>query len=216
MGYSGRLRRLRARMRGADLDGFLVLEPANVLYLSGFRGDWAWLLVAPRAAVLFTDFRFVEQAAREVPPAVRVREVKAGGWAEATAAVCHSAGLGRLGLEGEAIPRSTWNALERALGRKALRPVGDWVGDLRMAKEPAEVAAISRSARLAARVLSETVGSLRPGMTEAAVAAEIVCRIRRSGAREAFEPIVAFGPHSSQPHAVSGRRAIRGQGILLI
>ena len=85
-----------------------------------------------------------------------------------------------------------------------------------MAKEPAEVAAISRSARLAARVLSEAVDSLRPGMTEAAVAAEIVCRIRRSGAREAFEPIVAFGPHSSQPHAVSGRRAIRGQGILLI
>lgn len=216
MDYACRRRRLRARMREAGLDGFLALEPANVSYLSGFRGESAWLLISARAAVLFTDFRFREQAAREAGPAVRVREVRGEGLAAAAAAVCRQASLRRLGLEGETISRSSWRALASARGKRFLRPVGDWVGEARMVKDADEIERIARSARLSVRVLSGALGVLRPGMTEAELAAEIVFRIRKEGGREAFDPIVAFGPHASEPHAIPGRRPIRGRGILLI
>jgi len=85
-----------------------------------------------------------------------------------------------------------------------------------MVKDADEIGLISRSARCSARVLSEALSALRAGMTEAALAAEIVYRIRRTGGEEAFDPIVAFGPHSSEPHARASRRRIRGKGILLI
>ncbi len=203
-------------MRQAGVGAFLAMAPADVSYLSGFRGESAWCLIFPRAAVLLTDFRFVEQAAREAGPAVRVREIRGEGLAAAAAAVCRQGSLRRLGLEGELISRSAWRALASALGKRALIPVADWVGDLRTAKDAGEIARIARAARLSVRVLGEALAALRPGMTEAELAAEIVYRIRKAGGKESFDPIVAFGPHSSEPHALPGRRPIRGRGILLI
>ncbi len=216
MDYAVRRRRLRARMNRAGLDGFLAVEPANVSYLSGFRGETGWLLVSSRSAVLFTDFRFREQASREAGPAVRVREAGSEGLSGATAAFCRRSGLRRIGLEGEAIPRGSWRALEAALGKRALLPVGDWAGEMRTVKDPLESARIARASRLAVRALNDALVGLRTGMTEAELAARIVFRIRSSGGREAFDPIVAFGPHSSEPHAIPGRRPIRGRGLLLI
>ena len=45
----------------------LVQGPENRRYLSGFTGSAATLVIAQEAAVLITDFRYIEQATAQAP-----------------------------------------------------------------------------------------------------------------------------------------------------
>jgi Xaa-Pro aminopeptidase len=54
------------------LDGFLAAFSPNLRYLSGFTGSNGNLLIAPGAAILFTDPRYSIQAAEETACSVRI------------------------------------------------------------------------------------------------------------------------------------------------
>src|SRR5262245_8344076 len=54
-------------VRQRKLDGFLVSDPVNVSYLTGFRGEASPLLVAPAKSLLISDARFDEQIEEECP-----------------------------------------------------------------------------------------------------------------------------------------------------
>src|ERR1035437_5042679 len=60
---------LRRRLTKAGLHGLLVTHLPDVRYLTGFTGSSAALAVTRRAARLFTDGRYTEQAAAEVQAA---------------------------------------------------------------------------------------------------------------------------------------------------
>src|SRR5258708_12925216 len=67
---------LVSKLNEAKLDCLLVAGPANWYYLTGFTGESAALIVAPRGTTLFTDGRFTFQA-REETSGVRVVVQKA-------------------------------------------------------------------------------------------------------------------------------------------
>ena len=86
-----------------------------------------------------------------------------------------------------------------------------------MVKSPAEVELIRRSVATNSEAFSRTIGSIRPGVTESSVAAELDYRMRQLGAEgSAFETIVAAGSHSALPHARPGSRKIGNDELLLI
>src|SRR5260370_16789939 len=60
-----RIKAVRRRLEAERTDALLVTQRANVLYLCGFTGDSGALLVEPHRTTLFTDGRFVAQAAQE-------------------------------------------------------------------------------------------------------------------------------------------------------
>ena len=62
-----RLERLRIKLAEQELDAFFVSSPENRRYLSGFSGSAGFLIVSKDAAVLATDFRYVEQAGQQAP-----------------------------------------------------------------------------------------------------------------------------------------------------
>ncbi|MEK7872584.1 MAG: aminopeptidase P family N-terminal domain-containing protein, partial [Chloroflexota bacterium] len=62
-----RLRRLREKLSEKELDAVFITAPENRRYLSGFTGSAGHLLVSARRAMLATDFRYWEQAARQSP-----------------------------------------------------------------------------------------------------------------------------------------------------
>src|SRR5690349_20395786 len=75
------------------LDGFLVTNPTNVRYLTGFTGEATYLLINERELLLVSDGRFEQQLKEECPglPAyirqpgqklvpVVVQQLKAFGW----------------------------------------------------------------------------------------------------------------------------------------
>src|SRR5947209_7993495 len=62
-----RRERLAQALSEQGLGYFLVSNPTNVTYLTGFSGESSYLLLAKNRTVLISDFRFIEQLAEECP-----------------------------------------------------------------------------------------------------------------------------------------------------
>ena len=57
---NGRVERLRAEMERLEIASFLVSNPVNVRYLTGFESSNAFVLVKYEEVVLMTDGRYAE------------------------------------------------------------------------------------------------------------------------------------------------------------
>ncbi len=64
---SSRVKKLQDKFSGLKIDGFLVTDPLNIYYLSGFTGDAGVLLITEKDKYLITDSRFEEQIKTENP-----------------------------------------------------------------------------------------------------------------------------------------------------
>jgi len=221
---AGRIRKLRARMRDNKLDAIIIIDPADVSYLTGFSGDDSVLLISQHRKVLVTDSRYVIQAREECPGlAMKVRK---GGMSAVVGEVMESWGLAAsgtsrkklpiIGIDPNTITAAALKAYRKAVGR-GLRLNSGLVGELRQCKDDFEVEQIRKAVRIAETALKETLKSIKPGVTELEVAAELEYEMARRGGRPAaFESIVAFGAHGAQPHARPGRgRLGKNQSILI-
>ena len=207
--------RLVESLAEAGLDALFVSSPPNIRYLSGFTGSSALLLAVPGRSVLFTDPRYAIQSAEECD--CRVRVVKRT-LITALAAAARRLGLRRIGFEQQHLTCDLWQSLRNNLAAGVdLVPASGLVEELRAVKSPAEVALIRQSARTCRAAFQRAVRRIRPGLTEAALAAEIDHQMRRLGAEgPAFETIVAAGPNAVLPHARPGSRPLRNNELLLI
>ena len=58
--FAQRRERLSQRIESAAVDSFLITNPINVSYLTGFSGDSSYLILAKARAILVSDARFTE------------------------------------------------------------------------------------------------------------------------------------------------------------
>lgn len=92
------------------------------------------------------------------------------------------------------------------------------MGALRMKKDADEIEKMKQAARIAQEAMRVTLQSLREGMTEKAVANELIIQLLRAGSDPhlPFSPIVAFGENSANPHAVPTTRTLKPGDLLLV
>lgn len=198
------------------IDALLVSAPPNVRYLSGFTGDNGLLLVTPDWMTLFTDPRFTIQAAEECTCEVKI--VTKTPLDQGALQAIRKKRLKRVGFEAARMHYEVYRRSADALppGVK-LKPVGPLVDKLRMVKSDDEIARIRRSVLTNSEAFEKAVRSIRPGVRESAIAAELEYQMRRLGAEKAaFETIVAMGPRSALPHAQPTARKLSADEILLI
>jgi Xaa-Pro aminopeptidase len=198
---TSRLARLRPALDDAGANSLLETHLPNIYYLTGFSGDSGALLVEPSAVTLFTDGRFTIQA-REETHGIRAN-IHKGPLLEAVGAHLHGKRRLKVAVSPSHVTLAAWKAIRKAAGG-GLKwvAVDGLVERLRCVKDAAEIDQIRKAARLGSHVMEETIRTIRPGITELEVAAEIVYRMRRAGASgESFESIVAAGPRSALPHA---------------
>jgi Xaa-Pro aminopeptidase len=105
--------------------------------------------------------------------------------------------------------RAALPGAEQVLASAALR-------DLRMRKNPAEVAALREAGEAIDRVHARVPGWLRAGRTERQVAADIADAILEEGHARVDFTIVASGPNAASPHHdVSDRVLQRGDAVVV-
>jgi Xaa-Pro aminopeptidase len=198
---TSRLARLRHAVDAAHANSLLETHLPNIFYLSGFSGDSGALLVESSAVTLFTDGRFTIQA-KEETRGVRVH-IHKGALLEAVGAHLRARRRLSVAVSPSRLTLAAWKAIRKAAGGSLKWVAVDGlVESLRRVKDAAEIDQIRKAALLGSRVMEETIRTIRPGITELEVAAEIVYRMRRAGASgESFESIVAAGPRSALPHA---------------
>ena len=187
----------------AGAKALLVTHMPDVRYLCGFTGSNGALVLGAGKATLYTDGRYTAQAKAEaVGTRVVIAQRSAGRWR------CARRGGGgrdavrvRCGADdrGGAGGDARGGAGERAAA--LFVPVGPVVAELREVKDEDEIGVIRRAAGLGCRLFETMLGSIRSGMTEVAVAAELEHAARLAGAeRMSFDTIVASGERSALPH----------------
>jgi Xaa-Pro aminopeptidase len=205
---SERLKRCRALLDSAGVDGIVVSHPVDVRYLSGFRGDDATLVVTRDAALICTDSRFWEQVRAEVT-GFTLAEARGELLAETAAAAAEHLGpAATLGFQGSAVSYADYRTLRRR-HRGRLRDLRLRVSLLRVVKSESEIAVMRRAAEVTDAAVAAVVSRGLVGRSEAEVAWDLRAEYQRLGAEgEAFPAIVASGDHGAQAHALPGDRII--------
>jgi len=210
-----RLRRLREVMRRRNLSAFLVTDPSDQFYLTGFDGEDGAALISPNRVYLITDGRFDEAADLHASWARKI--VRRGGLMEAASKLINRRRMVRVGIQPTHISMQDAAELRRSASAARLVPVREALDDLRLRKDGTELAAIRRAIDIAQKAFTATRRRIRPGRSERQIAADLEHEMRRLGADAAsFPTIVAMGPNASLPHARPGdRRVERGSAILI-
>jgi Xaa-Pro aminopeptidase len=213
--YGERCDAARVLTSEAGVDALLVSNPPNVRYLTGFTGSSGILALTDTERVLFTDFRYREQAEAEVGQAFRVTIVERDAWQRAVTFLADG-GVGRIGYAGNSVPRTESDRLA-GLTRAEVLPTKGLVEGLRVRKDAAEIEAIRRAAALAEEALEATLTHVHAGMREVDVAARLEAEMRIRGSEwHPFPTIVASGPRAALPHAGTTDRVIAAGDFLLI
>ncbi|MBI4420839.1 MAG: aminopeptidase P family protein [Gemmatimonadetes bacterium] len=208
---------LVALLEQEGVDGLIVTHLPNVRYLTGFSGTAGVAMVLPDVTVFLTDFRYRTQAGDEVGPAARVEIVGADLWARLWQVLGEYPHAANLGYEAQAVTVHQAGRFSRGDLPCRLTPVTDVVERLRVKKDPAEVAAIRRSALLAGEALRAALACVRAGQRESDVAAVLEAELRRRGTEwHPFPTIVASGPRAALPHARTTSRVIERGDLLLL
>ncbi len=218
MDHSGRRARAAATSRAAGVGALLVAPGSDLTYLTGYRifsserltclvlgSDGAATLVlpeleAPRAAAIAPDLARATWTETEDPYALVASLVTQPG---------------ALGLSDQ-----MWAAfalrLQDSLPGRAFRVASEVTRELRMRKDPAELAALRAVSAAADRAYARAVDLDFAGRSELDVAADLAALLRDEGHDEVMFTIVAAGEDGASPHHHTAERRIRTDDAVVL
>ncbi len=201
MTTADRRERLVSALADRELDGIFVTTLVNVRYLTGFTGSNGALLVPHDGApVFFTDGRYRDQAAKELPDIEHVIERDLAAAATARMAT-GSAATGTWGIETHTLSVDAHANLVSLTPAATLTPAGRVVEELRVVKDAEEIAHLRTACRISTEALDGLLAGPLVGRTERDVARDLESRMLDLGAEAiAFETILASGENSAIPH----------------
>ncbi len=207
-----RIQRLLCKMQELELDAMLIDSRSNRRYMSGFSGSSAMLYITPKRQVLITDFRYLEQAAKECPDYQIIDQGSIG--LLRTALKCASEdGVKSIGFESSHVSYATYMGFAE---HKAFNfvPTLKVIEDFRKIKDHVELEKLAKAEHIGDLAFNHIIefmkDNYRQGITETDVALEIERVMRKNGATgTSFDSIVATGAKSSLPHAQPGNETFK-------
>ncbi len=216
--YKARLKKLRQEFKRSKISALLITKSVNIQYLTGFRGEDSWALVTSSKVYLISDFRYQEEIKKEFPWVILELRGKAGKTIfDAVRHLARKNNVKCFGFESRNISYASFQSLKTACKKTRLVPTKGLVESVRMVKDPTEIKALKKAARITDKTLSKMLKKARRGLKELDLKYYAESQIRELGGEgPAFDIIVASGPKSSCPHANTGRNTLKnGTGLLI-
>jgi Xaa-Pro aminopeptidase len=209
---STRADRLAAAVGEQGLDALVITNMPNLRWATGFTGTNGAAVIGPDIRVFFTDFRYVEQAEKQVPDFDRTR---AG---QSLLNDLAARLTGRVGFEDQWLSVRAFERLKSAADSGVeLVGASGIVEGLREVKEPYEVETMRAAAGIADHAYEELAERGIGGRTEKEIAAALEVRMRELGAEDrSFPAIVASGAHGALPHAVPRDVAVERDTFMIV
>jgi Xaa-Pro aminopeptidase len=208
-----RVAAVRRHLNREKIDCLVLTKPANVTYVTQFKGDDSWAIITRRMVYLLTDSRYAEQAQAECRRCKVVE--RTGPITEATTKLVQKLkSVNTVHVEAST-SLGDFQALKKRT-RVRLRTAAGIIEAVRTTKDKTEIMVIRSAARIANSALRLVLPRTKPGITENELAGALDFEIRKLGARNSFETIVAFGANASRPHHQPGRRKLRKNDSILI
>lgn len=200
-----RVLKLRAEMERLNLDAILIEESKNKRYISGFTGTAGSIIMTKEKNILFTDFRYTQQAKNQTED-FEIVEISR---TNPITNFLKEMDMKRLGFEDDKMSFSTYSNYKEALSSTEMIPLKGLMLDLRAIKDEKELEVIRQASKIADNGFKYILGFIKPGMKESDVALELEFFMRKQGATGvSFDFIVASGKRSSMPHGVASDKVI--------
>jgi len=211
-----RLEQLAALAGLGGVDVVLLAPGPDLRYLTGYDAkplERLTCLVVPAHGTPVLVVPTLERAAAEASPAGALSIVDFGETDDPYAGVAALLADQQVHADVVAVDNLMWAekllAFERAFPTATIRLAGEFIIEMRIRKSPDEVEAL-RAAGAAIDGVHERMGEwLRPGRTEAAVAADIADAILAASHASVDFTIVGSGPNGASPHHDSSQRVIQ-------
>lgn len=209
-------RQIQELLTTSRCDGVLITHPPIVRWATGFAGSNALVFMDAKGIALVTDARYAGAAEelkgmkalvahRETLTAVLKREL--------------GSSIQRIGFQADHVSVAAAKRIQSALAPAKLVPLTDTLSRQIASKSKPEIASITKAQQATDATFTEILTVIAPGMTEKAIAAELIYRQLQHGADGIypdFWPIVASGPNSALPHSQPTDRRIQpGDPVLL-
>lgn len=198
---------LKALLPGFGIDGMLVTKMQNRMYLSGFTGSAGALVIGKGGQSLITDFRYTEQAGMQAE-GFNVVIHGAGGFYRTIMAEARKLGITRIGFEAQDLTVDEFSGYEAEAAGLTLVATKGIVEKMRSVKEAAELDKLRHVCRLTDKLFDHILETLKPGMSETALASEIDIWMIRNGMESSFGTIVASGKRGALPHGRASEKLI--------
>jgi Xaa-Pro aminopeptidase len=208
-----RIKSIRRELNRKKIDCLIVTRPANVTYTTGFMGEDSWAVITGRAVYLVTDSRYTEQAQKECVGCGMVQ--RKDSLADAVAKLLKRS----KSIRTAAVEKSTSVAAFWALKKQVklrLKTIAGVIEAQRECKDDKEINTIKTAVSITTRALKQIRRYVKAGVTESELAGRLDFEIRKLGAWNSFETIVAFGPNASRPHHQPSKRRLRKRDTVLI
>lgn len=192
----------------AHTPAFLVTNLTNLRYLTGLNMTAGVLLAIPRRCILFVDSRYREMADRS-DARVLVKDI---GELPMTLA-----DVRRCGFEADDVVVQRRDSWSKKFPKTKFLPTMGVLQSFRRQKEDDELLRLRRARRMTKELLRRVPSILRRNITEERLARQLLEWALELGADGlSFDPIVAFGTHTSCPHHRPSTRALQKGHIVQI
>jgi Xaa-Pro dipeptidase len=224
--FPTRLAHLSKSIRISNLDALALNPSPSLAYLTGlhfhlserpvvafFTADSAPVIVLPELEMLkLGNLPFKLQA---FPYGENPAE-----WESVFQKAGQSLGLQgrRIGVEPQHLRLLEFCRLKAIAGETECLDAANIIGDLRICKEKHEISSMRKAVKVAQAALEATIPSIKVGVSEKEIAAELVVQLLRHGSQPEmpFSPIVSSGPNSANPHASPSDRKLQEGDLLVV
>lgn len=224
--HVSRLEALREAMRSDGLDAMLFNPGPSMPYLTGLHfhiSERPVVLCVPVSGtptIVLPELESakLDHASFELNSELYGEDVSS--WPQAYARSLEQANLAsgaRVGIEPRSLRVLELRLIESALPDVELVSGEQVVASLRAQKDEAELQLMQEAVRMAQNALTDTLPHVVVGVSEKEISARLIQNLlmQGSGGELPFQPIIAFGANSANPHAVpTGYRAREGDLIL--
>jgi len=198
------IKKAKRNLKNLPVDGIVILNINNIFYLTGFTGDAGVLYLTPKKAFFISDLRFEGIAEKEIKNCKVILSKK--GYFQALKEVVSEK---TIGYE-ESVPYGIVKSLKSALKGIKLKPIKDFVEDLRIVKDEDEIKLLKQAAHIGDKALKNVFPIIKPGIKERDIAIELEYQMRKFGGDGvSFKTIVASGVRGATPHATASNKKIR-------
>ena len=208
-----KIRLLRERLRNLKLEGMIVTNPVSIKYLTNIENEGT-LLITRIENIFLTYTMFLESVRKTVTinDEIIVADFRDVSEYENFFLFCEN-----VGFEENYVTYKQYYYLKQKYKVNNLSETEDIIEKLRAVKDNEEIYKIKKACEITDKCFNHLLEFIKVGKTEKEIAFEIEMFFRKNGAEGlAFNPVVAIGENSADPHWKPSDRAVQTADPILI
>lgn len=207
-----KLNQLQKLLSSHNIDALLVTNPVNRRYITGFTGTAGIALITQNENVFITDFRYTEQASKQVNGFTIIEQTKS--LEQEIREQLDRLEIKNLGFEKNTVSYGSYQQYSEIFNI-TLVPTAGLIEGLRLIKTTEEIEILKEAAKIADDTFEHILPFIKPGVREIDIANELEFYMRKLGASSSsFDIIVASGYRSAMPHGVASEKKIAAHELV--